>query len=271
MQRTVFATFRTEAEAERALALLSREVPLIDSAVVSDGVAGSLTLDSLNLTREERSACETQLKRGVFLLIAQAADSDADSVLRVLHGSAGDSGPLIIAEASPASPSAPREEGEREEVRREQVKEEERIPLVEEELRIGKREVLRGGAHIRSFVTEVPVREQVELLEEVTQVERRPVNRRLSEEEVVKGGLLRDRVIEVTSMREEAVVSKEAFVREELIVTKNVEQRIEEIHDTVRRTQVETEDLRADSRSAFSAFTSGDRQAPRSSGTGRKP
>lgn len=270
MQRTVFATFRTEAEAERALALLAREVPLIDSAVVSDGLSGALTLDSLNLTREERAACETQLKRGVFLLIAQAADHDADSVLRVLHGASGDNGPLIIAEASPASPSPAREEAKAEQTAPAEAKEEERIPLVEEELRIGKQEVLRGGAHIRSFITEVPVREQVTLFEEVTTVERRPVNRRLTEEEVIKGGLLRERVIEVTSMREEAVVSKEAFVREELIVTKNVEQRIEEIHDTVRRTRVETEELRPDSRSAFSGFTSGDRQLPNPSGSERK-
>jgi stress response protein YsnF len=44
-------------------------------------------------------------------------------------------------------------------------------------------------------------------------------------------------------MREEAVVSKEAFVREEVVVRKRVTERIEEVRDTVRRTEVETERL----------------------------
>jgi uncharacterized protein (TIGR02271 family) len=269
MQRTVFATFRTEAEAERTLSLLAREVPLLDSAVVSDGVAGALTLDSLKLTREERSACETQLKRGVFLLIAQAADSDADAVLRMLHGAAGDSAPLIIAEASPASPAPPSRTVQPSRPDK-GIEAEERIPLIQEELRIGKREVLRGGARIHSFITEVPVQEQVELFSEETSVTRRPVNRRLTPEEVIEGGLLRERVIEVTSMREEAVVSKEAFVREELVVTKSVQRRIEQINETVRRTEVETEELAPGGGSAFGAFESGDRETPNAGGKDRQ-
>ena len=76
MVRTVFATFQAEAEAEQALALVMREAQLTDSAVLGDDVAGKLTLESLRLTPGERSACEAQMKRGGFLLIAQA-DSDA--------------------------------------------------------------------------------------------------------------------------------------------------------------------------------------------------
>jgi uncharacterized protein (TIGR02271 family) len=121
---------------------------------------------------------------------------------------------------------------------------EERIPLVEEELRIGKREVVRGRARVRTYMTEVPVQEDVELLFEETSVERRPVNRRLSDEEVAAGGLLQERVIEITEMREEAVVTKEAFVREELVVRKNVNRRVEQISETVKRTEVEMEQFR---------------------------
>jgi hypothetical protein len=120
---------------------------------------------------------------------------------------------------------------------------EEHIPVVEEELRVGKRTMVRGGARVHAFMEEVPVVETIELLEEQTTIERRPVNRRLSEEEIVASGLLQDRVIEVAEMREEAVVTKEAFVREELVVKKTVEKRIEQINDTVRRTAVEMERL----------------------------
>ena len=123
------------------------------------------------------------------------------------------------------------------------VEDEQHVPIVEEELRIGKRSVLRGGARVHSYVEEVPVVQDVELLEEQTHVERRPVNRRLSEEEIAASGVLQDRVVEITQMREEAVLSKEAYVREELVVKKTVEKRIEQVRDTVRRTAVEVERL----------------------------
>jgi len=254
MPRTVFATFDTETEAERALGAIGREVSLLDSAVLSDGVEGSLTLDSLTLTPEERSACQAQLKRGGFLMIAQASEDTGDSVLRILHSMAGGGAPLIIAEASPASSSQASEPALRSTASAspapapaappaETVVEEQRIPVVEEELRVGKREVVRSRANVHSQVTEAPVREEMELLEERIDIQHRPANRVLSEEEVSESGLLQDRVFRFTAVREEAIVSKEAFVREELIVTKDVETRVEEIHDTVRRTEVEVEGL----------------------------
>ncbi|HEV2079298.1 MAG TPA: YsnF/AvaK domain-containing protein [Allosphingosinicella sp.] len=234
MPRTVFASFRTEAEAERALSLVASEATLLDSAVLGDDVAGKLTLDSLQLSREERSACEAQLKRGGFLMIAQAAtDEAAQTVLQVLHSSGSDNAPLVIAEAGRAPAVAATQE----------VAREARVSIVDEEIRIGKREVVRGGAAVHSRVTQAPVQERVELLEEELSVGQRPVNRRLSDDEVSRSGLLQDRVIQFAAMREEAVVSKEPFVREEVVVTKNVTQRTEEIRDTVRRTEVETERL----------------------------
>ena len=242
MSRTFFATFRTEAEAERALSLVASQATLVDSAILGDDVAGKLTLDSLKLSSEERSACEAQLKRGGFLMIAQAAtDEAAEAVLRVLHSTASDNGPLIIAEATRAPAAAPERPSAR--ASTEGVAEEARVPIVEDQIRVGKREVLRGGAAVHSAVTQAPVQERVELLEEELEVGQRPVNRRLSDDEVSQSGLLQDRVIQFAAMREEAVVSKQAFVREEVVVTKHVTQRTEEIRDTVRRTEVETERL----------------------------
>lgn len=240
MPRVVTARYESEQEAERALATVAADVALVDSAVISHGPAGSFTLDSLNLSREERAGCEQQLKRGGFLLVALVAgDSGAEAALRVLRGIAGRieaqtvAGPAPAASPSPAAAPAPPSP----EVA------EERIPVVEEELRIGKREVLRGGARVHTFTAEAPVQEQIELTEEHASVERRPANRRLTEDEVIRGGLLQERVIEVSQMREEAVVSKEAFVREEIIVRKSIERRTEQIEETVRRTEVETEEL----------------------------
>jgi uncharacterized protein (TIGR02271 family) len=114
------------------------------------------------------------------------------------------------------------------------------IPVVEEELHVGKRDVGGGRVRIHSRVVERPVQEQVNLREERVHVERRPVDRPLSEADAA----FRDRTIEAEERREEAVVSKEARVTEELVVRKDVEERTETVSDTVRRTEVDVEDER---------------------------
>ena len=55
---------------------------------------------------------------------------------------------------------------------------------------------------------------------------------------------LEDRTIEATEHAEEAVVSKEARVKEELVIRKEAEQRQQTVSDTVRHTEVEVEDER---------------------------
>lgn len=75
-------------------------------------------------------------------------------------------------------------------------------------------------------------------------VERRPVEGSTRAGAVSGDALFQERTIEVEEKREEAVVSKEARVKEELVVKKDVEQRTETISDTVRSTQVEVEDER---------------------------
>ena len=54
---------------------------------------------------------------------------------------------------------------------------EEVIPVYEEQLRVGKREVGRGSVRVRSYVVEQPVEEQVRLREERVDIERRPGQR----------------------------------------------------------------------------------------------
>jgi stress response protein YsnF len=101
--------------------------------------------------------------------------------------------------------------------------------------------VSHGRVRIRSYVVETPVSEQVDLREEHVEVQRRPVDRTISGTE----DAFRERTIEMEERGEEAVVSKEARVKEELVVRKGVEQRTETISDTIRRTEVEVDDERA--------------------------
>ncbi len=121
---------------------------------------------------------------------------------------------------------------------------EEVIPVYEEQLRVGKREVGRGSVRVRSYVVEQPVQEQVHLREERVHVERRPVDRPA---DVAAGAAepFRERTIEVTATAEEAVVAKEARVKEEIVVSKDAEERTETVSDTVRRTEVEIDDRAA--------------------------
>jgi uncharacterized protein (TIGR02271 family) len=111
------------------------------------------------------------------------------------------------------------------------------IPIVEEQLSVGKREVERGGVRVRSYVVETPVEESVRLRDETINVERRAVNRPAD----VTADAFREQTIELTETDEEAVVAKTARVVEEVVVSKDVTERTEKISDTVRRTEVDVE------------------------------
>ena len=130
---------------------------------------------------------------------------------------------------------------------------EEVIPVAQEELRVGKREVSGGRVRVRSYVVETPVQEQVNLREEHVSVERRPVDRAAS----AGDNLFRERIIEAEERAEEAVVAKEARVKEELVLKKDVDQRTQTVSDKVRRTEVEVQDERG------KAIRSGERKTTR--------
>lgn len=116
-----------------------------------------------------------------------------------------------------------------------------RLPVMEQELRIGKREVLRGGVRVHTKVEERPVHEQVTLREEQVAVSRRPMD------VPVSTGFI-DRVspeaVEVSAQAEVAVVSKQPRVVEEVLVRKDVEERVERVRETVRHTDVDVEPLK---------------------------
>ncbi len=113
------------------------------------------------------------------------------------------------------------------------------IPIVEEEIAVGKRQVQSGGARIHTYVTEKPVEASVTLHEERVTVDRRPVDRAVTDADMAFG----EKSFEVTETSEEAVVGKTARVVEEVVVGKTATERTETVRDTVRRTDVEVEDL----------------------------
>lgn len=121
------------------------------------------------------------------------------------------------------------------------------IPIVQEELKVGKRAVERGGVRVRSYVVETPVHEQVTLRQEHVDVERRPVNQPTTAG-ALGADMLKERTIEMTETSEEAVVAKDSRVVEEVVIRKSAEDRVETIDDTVRRTEVDVERMDSTSR-----------------------
>jgi len=112
------------------------------------------------------------------------------------------------------------------------------LPVVEEELQVGKREVEKGAVRVYQTVTEKPVQEQVTLREEHVNIERRPVDRAVSSADA---NAFKEQSFEMTERAEQAVVSKQARVIEEVVIGKETTQRTETINDTVRRTDVKVE------------------------------
>ncbi len=269
MSRTVTALYDTRAEAEAASQRLASAVDVQGRAKIIDKSSmgsGNTDFHRVPLSHEDRHSYGEGLRRGGFLLCAEVdSDEDTDKIVRLLEdtssvdldqreqswrnegwspysGAATGTSGTSAAMGSQPSSSGSFASGN--------VVDEEHIPIVEEQLVVGKREVHRGGARVRTYIREVPVAEQVTLREEHVSVERRPVNQQLQPGQIT-GDMLQERTIEVSEMAEEAVVAKEARVAEELVIKKTAEQHTETIQDTVRRTEVDVDEGTSGDRSAM--------------------
>jgi uncharacterized protein (TIGR02271 family) len=123
-----------------------------------------------------------------------------------------------------------------------------RVPVVEEELKVGKREVETGGVRVNTTTQETPVEEKINLREEHVRVDRRPVDRPATAADVQQS--MRQGSMEVTARAEEAVVQKEARVVEEVVLNKEATERTETVRDSVRRTDVDVERINDQNRSS---------------------
>ena len=115
-----------------------------------------------------------------------------------------------------------------------------KIQIIEENLQVGKREVKTGGVRLRSRIVERPVEESLRLREERVTLERNTVDRPATAADLSN---FQEKNIELVEHAEVPVVSKEARVVEEVSLSKEVEERTETIQDTVRKTEVDVENL----------------------------
>ena len=112
------------------------------------------------------------------------------------------------------------------------------MQLSEESIAVGKRVVNRGGTRVRRFVVETPVEHSVSLHGEKVVLERHAV----TDGRPARDGFS-EKTMEMAEMAEEAVVSKTSHVYEEVGLRKEVADRVETVRDTVRKEEVEIEQL----------------------------
>jgi hypothetical protein len=111
---------------------------------------------------------------------------------------------------------------------------EEVIPVVKEELEVGKRATERRY-RVKSYVIEHPVEKTVTVRDERVEIEHRPISRT---------GDLRmpqEREIEVVERHEEPFAEKRVTGNEEIVVRKETVERPETVRGTVRETKVDIE------------------------------
>ncbi len=125
----------------------------------------------------------------------------------------------------------------------EQAFERQSVPVVQENLTVGKRNVEVGGLRVVKRISETPVTEVVKLRLERATIERKPVDRVATEADFAN---FKEGTFEVRETAEEAVVGKTARVVEEVRIGKESTVREETVRDTVRKTQVDVERTDAD-------------------------
>jgi len=195
-----------------------------------------------------REHYEEALRRGSSIVVVTAPENMVDRTTDILNRNGAidiDHRVEAYREAGwtgydPNAPAYTSDEARRERERFGRAGETQTIPVVQEELEVGKRVIRRGGVRVYTEVEEVPVEENVSLRNEHVSVERRPVNREVTPAEADQ---VHNQSIEVTENSEEPVVSKRARVVEEVVVGKDVTNRTEKVTDKVRRTKVNVEKL----------------------------
>jgi uncharacterized protein (TIGR02271 family) len=259
--RTITAFFDDREDASDAIQRLQTAgIPRRDINMVEGGRSGSSptqesagfweSLKELFLPDEDRYTYAEGLRRGGYLVTVRTNDAHYERAVDILD----DEGTIDIDERAASwrnegwttpvggsARTASAGSSARDAAGSLSKEGEEVIPLTEEQLRVGKRDVSHGRVRVRSYTVETPVQEQVDLRDEHVTVERRSVDRPVAADE----NLFRERTIEAEERDEEAVVDKQARVKEELVIKKDVGQRSETVSDTVRRTEVEVDDERA--------------------------
>ncbi len=251
-EQLVVAVYDTEARATAAMHDL-RDAGIPESAINRHAHEGAVTTHDkheehdkpsfwqrlFGKSDEDTSDYDRNVEQGATVLAVRAPAADLDRIEEILERhdpvdideqNAQRPGTMGTATATGATPGVNTGAAH--------TDQEERLALSEEELKIGKRDVNRGTTRVRRHVVNTPVEEDVHLRDESISVERRPVtgDRNVSDADFT------DKTVEMTEVDEEAVVSKEAHVREEVAIRKDVGEHTEHVSENVRHHEVDIDD-----------------------------
>ncbi len=208
-----------------------------------DGIFGT------DLNDDERGVYSEAVRRGSVIVTVDADDNMVDRASDILNkGGAVDAGRRTAQYRASGykqhDATAPlyTEEQAQTERRNYDNQGEVALPVIEEELNVGKRVVQRGGVRVHTRVTERPVEETVNLREERVTVERHAVDRPVGD----APNAFKEGTIEITETAEVPVVSKQAHVVEEVVIGKEATERQETVRDTVKRTEVDVSEVDTD-------------------------
>ena len=231
-----------------------------DAHSLAEGVRRGATLVSVNVPDKDTEMVIGLMKRHGAIEIDKRASQWREEGWRGFEDAAAD---LSRAAGFDAS-SEVTAEHQRLSVERRPTQGEIAVPVVEERLEVGKREVERGGVRVQTRVSQQPVEEEVELREEHVHVERRPADYTFHGGE---SDAFKESLVEIKEAYEELIVNKKAKVVEEVVVGKDVEQHTETVRDTLRRTDVDVERLEPERAQGAAAASS---EEPQSRTEGRR-
>ena len=212
---TVINAYADQKIADMAIAALRKEG-------LSDQQARILTGDTQALVRElsdhgfedaDARAYAKAVEQGQTLVIASISEEQADWALAIMD--------RILSDHAVSAVRS--------------------VPIVEEEFSVSKARSANGGVRVTSRVVETPVEETVTLTTETVGVTRHATDRVLGDEETA--AIFQEKTVEMMGTQEEVEIHKQARVVGEVEITKQVEAHQKTVKDTVRKTEVEVEEV----------------------------
>jgi hypothetical protein len=170
--RNISAAFDSRVDAESArqqvigVGVAASEVHILDPGAHSEANGGApehqgvwAHIKQMFMPDDDRSTYEESIRRGGFVLTASVDDDLADAAIDALESSKAvdlDERQSEWRAQGWTGDSQPTDLDTARETTREASTSDEGIPVNQEPLRVGKREVNRGGLRVRSFIVEEP-------------------------------------------------------------------------------------------------------------------
>ncbi|WP_045047327.1 YsnF/AvaK domain-containing protein [Rouxiella chamberiensis] len=116
------------------------------------------------------------------------------------------------------------------------------LRLAEERLEVGKRLVSEGSTRVRRYTVTDEVSEDISLQEQHADIFRRSINEPGAPNSIDWS----EKTVEIAESHEQPVINKTAHVKEEVVVRKDITDRVETVKDSVRHQEVDIDRTSAD-------------------------